>query len=706
MRKTLAIFFVVMLLSGEAFSAQEKTIELEPIVVTPWRAEESATDISRNVSVITQEDIENSSAQSLPELIQDKSGVVVSDYFGNPKNAIVDIRGFGESSASNVLVLMDGRRTNQVDLSGTDWAQIDLNVVERVEIVRGPSTTLYGDNATGGVINIITKKGTTQKPKIKLAGELGSYQYRKGYINLSGIHTISGNSIEDEDSKLIYLDYFLSYSNQDSTGYRANNDYWANDYFGKFDFYLSDMFQLNISSGYHRDHYGMPGALYWNGNPNTPTSRGINQLGRRGTDFPNDRGSTSDCFVTVEPKYSFFVTSNPVDLSAFFSFRQRRSKGLNITEPDIWFTPYAEYETIHNITTYEFRPKLQTSLEWKGINNKLLVGADYFHAKDDVLSGDRIGSQQDEADIYKETISIYVHDNIKINDKILFNSGFRGEWADYTFKQKRLIVNHDTKKLKEAAFNFGVGYKYNDKSQVYVDISRSYRFPNTEEYYQNKYLNTWVSPPEVQGGLNSDLKHQHAINYEIGIKGVSLDCLQFNIDGFLMDVKSEIYFDPDPATYKNSNYSPKTRHYGLEAEARLNLLDGKINPFFNWTLQESFFKGGIYAGNQVPFVPKSKISTGITISPIKGLDWTTGLNYIGSRFKISDQNNIAPKLKDYTIFDTKLAYTHKYGNIWGAVKNVFDKKYYAYGVTNSTGSAETFYPAPERRFEAGMSITF
>jgi len=700
MRKTLVAVFVVMFFVGNVFSDEAKTIELEPIVVTPWRAEESLADISRNVSVITQEDIKNSSAQSLPELIQDKSGVVVSDYFGNPKNAIVDIRGFGESSASNVLVLMDGRRTNQVDLSGTDWSQIDLNAIESVEIVRGPSTTLYGDNATGGVINIITKKGTTEKPKIKLAGELGSYQYRKGYINLSGIHTFSGKPSEDEDSELIYLDYFFSYSSQDSTGYRANNDYWANDYFGRLDLYASDVFQFNFSGGYHRDHYGMPGALYWDGNPNTPTSQGINQIGRRGTDFPNDRGFTSDYFVTAEPKYSFFITSNQVDLSIFSSFRKRHSKGLNITEPDIWGTPYAEYETIHNITTYEFRPKLQTDLLWKWIDNKFIVGLDYFHAKDDVLSGNRIDSQQDETNIYKETIGIYVHDNIKLSDIFLVNAGGRVEWADYTFNQKRLIVNNDTKKLREAAFNFGAGYKYNDKSQLYIDISRSYRFPNTEEYYQNKYL-YWGTE---YGGLNTDLKHQQAINYEAGIKGVNFDCLQFNADVFLMDVRSEIYYDP--STYKNSNYSPKTRHYGLETEAMLNLFDGKLNPFFNWTLQESFFKGGPYSGNQVPFVPKNKISAGVTISPIDGLDWTTGLNYIGSRFKISDQNNIAPKLKDYAIFNTKLGYTHKYGNIWGSIKNIFDKKYYAYGVTNSTGSAETFYPAPERRFEAGISITF
>jgi iron complex outermembrane recepter protein len=699
MRRTLIAVFAVMFFAGNVLPDETNTVHLEPIVVTPWRVQLHLADISKNVSIITQDDIKNLGARYLPELIQNKSGVVVSDYFGNPKNAVVDIRGFGESSLSNVLVLVDGRRTNQVDLSGVDWAQIDLNSIETIEIVKGASTTLYGDNATGGVINIITKKGATEKPSVKISGELGSHQYRKGYLNLSGIQSLSGRS-RDAVNNLRYIDYFFSYSAQQDSGYRANNDYWANDYFGRADLYISDIFQLDLSGGYHRDHYGMPGALYWDGDPWSAGSRGLNQIGRRGTDFPNDRGYTSDYFITAEPSLSFFIGDNTVDLSIFASSRKRRSKGLNV------FYPSAEYETMHDITTYELRPKLQTNLLWKEIDNKLIMGVDYFHAKDDVLSGNRIGNQQDEADIYKETLGLYIHDNIKISDTFLLNAGGRLEWADYIFNQKRLIENRDTKRIKEAAFNFGAGYKYNERSQVYFDISRSYRFPNTEEFYQNKFLNTRARPPEIQGGLNTDLKHQQAINYEIGIRDVSFDWLQVGVNGFLMDVKDEIYFDPDPSVYTNANYKPKTRHYGIESEARVSLADGRINPFINWTLQESFFKGGIYAGNQVPFVPKNKISAGITVTPLEGLHWTTGLNLVGSRFKISDQKNLAPKLKSYTTIDTRLSYDYKFVNIWGGIKNIFSKRYYAYAVTNATGTVETFYPAPERRFEAGMSLAF
>ncbi|NQT95075.1 MAG: TonB-dependent receptor [Candidatus Omnitrophica bacterium] len=701
MKRLFIIIGLIICCVNISIAEEEKAVELEPIVITPWRAGEELSDVSRNVTVITKEEIASSSANFLPDLIQDKSGVVVSNYFGNPKGVVVDVRGFGESSVSNVLVLVDGRRTNQVDLSGADWAQIDINAIERVEIVRGPSTVLYGDNATGGVINIITKRGTTDKPSITLAAESGSYQYYKAYANLSGVYKSS--TVGKDSVPGVYADYFFSYSNQDTTGYRANNDYWANDYFGSLMLRLSDVFELALSSGYHRDHYGMPGALYWNGNQWVLDPKGINQIGRAGTVFSDDKGFTSDYFVTAEPKGIFFFAGNEINLSVFSSMRERRSKGLSVPEPDAWSAP-SEYETSHHIITYELRPKIETSLLWKGIDNKLIIGTDYFHAKDDVLSGNRLNAQQDETDIYKETLGFYVHDNIKISDRLLLNAGGRLEWADYTFNQKRLIPNHETRDLTVEAFNFGGGYKYNKRSQVYADVSKSYRLPNTEEYYQNKFLNTWLWPPVVQGGLNTNITRQKAMNYEVGIKDLTFKGIGINANAFLMDIENEIYYDP--SSMLNTNYDKKTCHRGIEIEAQLKFLDGRLRPFGNWVLQESYFKDGDYKDNQIPLVPRNKISAGVTISPIKNLDWTVSLNHVGSRYKISDQKNLAAKLKDYTIVDTKLSYTYKYLNIWGALKNVFDKEYFAYGVTNSTGTAETFYPAPEMRVEWGASMTF
>ena len=170
--KKVLIVCLLLFCSVNAWAEQEGgRVSLQPIVITPWRAEEVASNVSKNITIIEGKELADSSAKYVYEIIGEKVGIITSQQLGNPKGAVVDIRGFGEASPSNVLVLIDGRRTNQIDLSGVDWGQINIDSIERIEIVRGPGTVLYGDNARGGVINIITKKGTSEEPALNLGVE-------------------------------------------------------------------------------------------------------------------------------------------------------------------------------------------------------------------------------------------------------------------------------------------------------------------------------------------------------------------------------------------------------------------------------------------------------------------------------------------------------------------------------------------------------
>jgi hypothetical protein len=107
--------------------------------------------------VITEAEIKKSNAKSIPDLLRTEEGILVRNLLGNGKNAQVDLRGYGESAPYNTLVLIDGRRVNSIDLSGVDWTQIPIDSIARIEIVRGTGSVMYGDNAVGGVINIITR---------------------------------------------------------------------------------------------------------------------------------------------------------------------------------------------------------------------------------------------------------------------------------------------------------------------------------------------------------------------------------------------------------------------------------------------------------------------------------------------------------------------------------------------------------------------
>ncbi|MDD3375194.1 MAG: TonB-dependent receptor plug domain-containing protein, partial [Candidatus Omnitrophica bacterium] len=138
------LLITVFLIPSICFAIDD--FDLGEINILASRNSLNILDVTQGVSVVTREDIEQSTATSVPEIIGTQSGIFVANYLGNPKGVNMDIRGFGETSKTNVLVLIDGRRTNQVDLSGADWGQISLDSIERIEILKGASTVLYGDN--------------------------------------------------------------------------------------------------------------------------------------------------------------------------------------------------------------------------------------------------------------------------------------------------------------------------------------------------------------------------------------------------------------------------------------------------------------------------------------------------------------------------------------------------------------------------------
>src|SRR5262249_41421768 len=140
-------------------------------------------------------------------------GVQVRSLFGgvNGAQTSVDVRGFGATGTSNTLVLVNGRRLNDIDLAGVDFSSIPLNSIERIELTRGNSgAVLYGDGAVGGVINIITKAGVDLPTTARVQGTAGSYNYGEGDVSFS---TSSGPY-----STSVYGSAISSH------GYRDNNE--------------------------------------------------------------------------------------------------------------------------------------------------------------------------------------------------------------------------------------------------------------------------------------------------------------------------------------------------------------------------------------------------------------------------------------------------------------------------------------------------
>ena len=169
-------------LAADAADTTDSATTLDEVVVTADRKARSIDETLAPVTVITRKDIEKYQAQSLPEVLQRVPGVSLTNDGGMGKNTSVALRG---TNASHVLVLVDGVKMGSATLGSVAWADLPLDNVERIEVVRGPRSSLYGSEAIGGVVQIFTRKGGKGfQPQITLGA--GSHDTEKLNVNLAG----------------------------------------------------------------------------------------------------------------------------------------------------------------------------------------------------------------------------------------------------------------------------------------------------------------------------------------------------------------------------------------------------------------------------------------------------------------------------------------------------------------------------------------
>ncbi|GLR76564.1 vitamin B12 transporter BtuB [Aliivibrio sifiae] len=180
MKKTALATAIVSLLSHAYTSpvfAQNTTIETdETMVVTANRFEQSAKDVIAPMSVVTKEEIVQIQAKTITDILRLQPGIEVANNGGIGQNASIFMRG---TNSDHVLVLIDGFKMNSSIKSGMNINKIPVNQIERIEIIRGSGAVMYGSDAVGGVINIITRTSQNDESKSATIG-VGSNKYKEG----------------------------------------------------------------------------------------------------------------------------------------------------------------------------------------------------------------------------------------------------------------------------------------------------------------------------------------------------------------------------------------------------------------------------------------------------------------------------------------------------------------------------------------------
>lgn len=648
--------------------AQDKEVTLEEVVVTATRDAEEIRKIPANVTVITKEEIGQSNAQNVVDLLRNEADIQVQDYYGNGKSAVVDIRGFGETGPLNTLVLVDGRRVNEIDLSGVDWTQIPLDQVERIEIIRGAGSVLYGDNAAGGVINIITKK--PEKPFSASAEVVGgSYGYNKESASVSG--------------KWGPLSAILNTSHNSTYGYRENGFLRAEDVGGKVIYDLNENISFNLSGSFHQDDQGLPGAL----------PKAIYEVDRRATLAPDDKAKTDDWYLDLGAKAKLWDFGR---LEMDLSYRNREVNTL-----------WESYSFIDktNISTWGVTPRYILEKPLWILPNKLTLGLDFYDSDSKVLSESSFGSNR--VEVTKQSIGAYVLDELSLLKSLILSVGYREEWVTYDLFQE-IPRATDKENISEPAWNVSLDYLFGKKSSAFLSVKRSFRFPVSDELIQ--YFPTFQ--------VNPGMKPQTGYQYEAGVRHAFTDQIETNLTLFWIETRDEIFYNP--YTFANENF-PKTRRLGIELGTKVKPLQW-LTLWGNYSYIKPTLQVEPYSGNDIPGVPRHKGSVGADVQIgrllIEGLDlkgylrricdgllFSTSTNLVGSRYFISDWANQVDKLGGYYSINAKLSCTWKGLKAFVGVNNLTNQKYSEFGVVNATG-AQFFYPSPVRNFFGGVSYAF
>ncbi|MBI3068443.1 MAG: TonB-dependent receptor plug domain-containing protein [Betaproteobacteria bacterium] len=374
-----------------AHAAEPVSLTTEEVVVTATRFKERYIDTPVNVTVITADDIRQSAARTLPDLLSEQAGITIHDFFGNnASTTTVDLRGFGITGAQNTLILLDGRRLSDIDLSGIQWSAIPSAAIERIEIVRGGGAVQYGDGATAGVINIITRSPAAIGNFAEASGRLGTYGTFEGQLNANYFGSEAG--------------FNVTASNLESDGYRANNANRQSNLQADVR-WLTERGDLTLKLGADRQGIRLPGARQ------VQPSAGVNQLetDRRGTSTPLD-------FATRDGNRAMLDWRGDAAFGEFnigVGYRDKRQTSY------FDFGGFPDYRAA-DLAVGSFTPRVRIAHRAFGRDNTLVAGFDWYRWDYRLRRANamaNIGRPINTVDAAQENSALYLHHTTRVSER-------------------------------------------------------------------------------------------------------------------------------------------------------------------------------------------------------------------------------------------------------------------------------------------------
>ncbi len=549
-----------LLLGGMAANGEEKALELDNVVVTPTGSEKEAFDTSLPVNLIRTRDIEEKIVVSVADLFRLEPGVDV--VTAGPGSVHPMIRGL---QGERVLVLVDGIRLSEQRPGGNHVLSLDPAQIERVEVVRGPASVLYGSDAIGGVVNFITKRADEEtaaaarisaEPAVQYESategwiESAHLRFGQGRFNgyAGGVYRDTGN-IETPDGELA------------NSGYEGGTVWFGGNWIG-------DDWKATADYSLMQADIGIPAPAAFAEDLFKDERHHRLALGLQGDDL-------TPLLEQVRVDFGFQRHERN-------RYRRKTAGNPPVVLGDM------EIDIQVDIDTYTLKPQM---VFVPNDTHRVTLGVDMFF--EDATSSRTIGDTASAwvnpgfsgvpviPDSTRVGIGAFAQDEIALGDRWVVTPGLRADWieAQTDGHPRHDLIGEETSESSAVSGNLGLLYKVSNALNLYANAGRAFRAPTLLELY-------FYGPHDVGNDIGDpDLDPETSWNFDIGLKSRT-DRLQTMVSAFYNRIDDYITKENQgDGNYLYMNYA-KVSLYGAEAG-----LDYELGGGFSTFASVSYVRG-------------------------------------------------------------------------------------------------------------------
>lgn len=647
---------------------------LDPVTVTVTRTEAALAALPYSISSIDQRELRRGRAtDGLDEALAIIPGVVVANRYNYALDQRIAVRGFGARSAfgvRGVKILLDGIPQTLPDGQG-QLTNLELGDVERIEIWRGASSSLYG-NASGGVISVTTGSQRPANLQSTVRLTAGAHKFRKGLVSVAApMGAGSARAV-------------ASWTTTD--GHREHSSADLRRFSFRVAQPVSPRTRLTVVG--HVAH--RPEAL----NPGALTQTEMDTLPIQAA--PRNVATGAREMVTqVQGGMALrheLPQGGAVDV-AVFGLRR------DLEEP----LPFATID----LDRWTYGVRASTTLPLSGLPTVPVVtlGVDAQWQRDDRLNRSLDGTQTT-LDQFERVAEIgpFVRGVVALGSRLFLTAGARYDRVSLVVDD-RLLSNGDQsgdRVLDAVSASGGITAGLTPAFVPYASVSTTFETPTTTEL---------VNRPEGGGGLNLDLAPQRAVQYEVGFRGRPPDGrLRYSVAAFQVDVRDalipfESVTEPGRQYFRNAG---SARRRGLEAFAEVRLPAGVAAivayTYADYRFEEFRTTDDTFDGNEIPGIPRHRLHWSVRADGFGGV-WAAVDNTYTSSFYVDDANTT--EAAEWLVASVRVGWEGGVRN-WRiapfvSVLNVFDQRYAGSVVVNARGG-RFFEPAPGRSLVVGVEI--